>query len=290
MWMLRLILVAALIPFAVAASPAKAQVQRVNIEAGGLMRYYDLYVPPGSGYPLVLVFHGGLGSPDSIRKVSGYEALARSQGFAVAFMAGTGRGNMLVWNAGGCCATAMRSGVDDISYVRAVISQLTATYPIDRRRIYLVGLSNGGMLVQQLAEQLSGQIAAAAVVAGPRFRPVSGGAPVPMMIIHAVGDPVAPFGGGFSNKGMVSNAMSAPFLPVEAGVQGWASRNRCKTNTAQQYQGYQLIEYEGCAGGSRVAFVVVQAGDHDWYGGSRSSGAAVDATAMTWNFMRGFSK
>lgn len=269
---------------------AQADTRRFDLQIGGLNRYYELAVPGGTNYPLLLVFHGGLGSPDGMKGISGLEAFSQRNGFAVAFMAGTGRGNFLVWNAGGCCASAMNNNVDELSYVRAVIAQITARYPVDTRRIYLAGFSNGGMLVQLLADRMAGEIAAAAIVGGPRFRPVPSGPPVPMLIMHAVNDPAAPFAGGYSSKGIVRKAMSAPFIPVQDGVQGWVNRDRCRAGQPQQFSGYRVIEYGGCAGGSRVTAIIVDSDEHAWFGGTRASGSAVNATAMIWGFLSGFSR
>ena len=86
----------------------------------------------------------------------------RRQGVALAYPAGVGGS----WNAGRCCGLATRAAVDDVRYVLAVIRLEERRHPVDRRRVFLVGFSNGGMLAYSFACAHAGVISAFAVVAG----------------------------------------------------------------------------------------------------------------------------
>jgi len=262
--------------------------QRITVFVGGLTRYYDLQVPTDTrNYPLVLMFHGGLSTPEHFAQVTGMADLAARQNFAVAFLAGTSAGGLfaqgLIWNAGGCCAKAMQSNVNDEAFVRAVIQQITSTHPVDTHRIYLAGFSNGAMLVNVLAERLAGQIAAAAVVGGPRFVPVAPGRPVSIVIIHALDDDKAPYAGGYSSNRIVQRAEGAPFLPVEQGVAGWVNRDLCRTKNSEANSGYTVIQYGNCAGSVAVTLIAIAQGGHQWYKNP------IDASSTIWNFLSRFS-
>ncbi len=60
---------------------------------------------------------------------------------------GTGRTtNMLTWNSGNCCAYAMRKNIDDVGFTRKLIETLVATNNVDPKRVFVTGISNGGMM------------------------------------------------------------------------------------------------------------------------------------------------
>jgi polyhydroxybutyrate depolymerase len=83
--------------------------------------------------------------------------------------------------------------IDDVGFVRALIDKLAENFPIDRRRIYATGMSNGGMMAHRLAAEASDIIAAVAPVAGGMVLPalISKRA-VPVMHMHSVDDPREP--------------------------------------------------------------------------------------------------
>jgi polyhydroxybutyrate depolymerase len=52
-----------------------------------------------------------------------------------------------------------------VDFVRALIGKVAEVVPVDRRRIYATGLSNGGMMAHRLAAEAAELIAAVAPVA-----------------------------------------------------------------------------------------------------------------------------
>ena len=132
------------------------------MQVDGRTRTYRIFVParPKKPAPLVFVFHGGFGTgargePDRIRRRGG------ERGFVAVYPDGLGR----AWNARPCCGASSRLGVDDVGFVAKLLDRLGRQYPIDRKRIYATGISNGGLFSYRLACELSGRIAAAASVA-----------------------------------------------------------------------------------------------------------------------------
>jgi poly(3-hydroxybutyrate) depolymerase len=112
---------------------------------------------------------------------------ARTLNEAQAGAAGTTR----AWNAGFCCAGA--SG-DDVSYLRHVVAAAERSTPVDLRRVYVVGLSNGGMMATRAICEAPELFAAAGSVAGP-YLGTRCGRPV-WLHLHGGNDPVVPFAGG----------------------------------------------------------------------------------------------
>jgi polyhydroxybutyrate depolymerase len=90
------------------------------------------------------------------------DPLADRENFLIVYPNGMGRfgKRLLTWNAGTCCGYAAINNVDDIDFVRALIGKVAEVVPVDRRRIYVTGLSNGGMMAHHLAAEAADLIAA----------------------------------------------------------------------------------------------------------------------------------
>jgi poly(3-hydroxybutyrate) depolymerase len=164
-------------------------------ETSGRTTNLLIHAPPAAAvkpYPLVIALHSLHYDSANAEKVFGLDALADREGFVVAYPNGV-QGS---WNAGSCCAYAASQRLDDVAYLRAVISHLEQRYPIDRRRVVLIGLSNGGMLAYRYACEHADEIAGIGVVAGsvqvPACRP---SAPVTVVSVHGLKDRLVPYNG-----------------------------------------------------------------------------------------------
>ena len=151
---------------------------RVTLQHGGRERSAIVHVPRRAAerqvLPVVVNFHGGGGHGANQKEYSLLDAVAESENFITVYPNGTGRlsGRLLTWNAGTCCAYSVINKIDDVGFVRALIDKLAEKFPIDRRRIYATGMSNGGMMAHRLAAEASDVIAAVAPVAGGMVLPV----------------------------------------------------------------------------------------------------------------------
>src|SRR5690606_38463985 len=149
--------------------------------------------------PLVIVLHGGGGNASNAETMTGFTRKAEREGFIVVYPEGTARGRvpLLTWNAGHCCGYAMEQRVDDVGFITALIDKLQSTHRIDPDRIYVTGMSNGGMMSHRLGIELSHRIAAIGPVVGAVFgdegRPR---APVSAIMINGMLDESVPYDGG----------------------------------------------------------------------------------------------
>jgi poly(3-hydroxybutyrate) depolymerase len=176
-------------------------------------REYNLYVPSSARksaeVPLLVVLHGALGNADFIERVLGMNAVAEKEGFMVAYLNGT-EGNLRImrdkrtWNAGDCCGIARRKNVDDVSYIRGVIEDLSRKYPVDRSRVYLLGHSNGAMMAYRFICESPGVAAAAVTISGPLMRNSCANPDGLQGVLHIHGsqDDHVPVAGGSGTKAL----------------------------------------------------------------------------------------
>jgi|JI10StandDraft_1071094.scaffolds.fasta_scaffold02828_12 polyhydroxybutyrate depolymerase len=217
---------------------------------GWLDRGYDVHVPDGwdgtSSLPVVMLFHGGGGNRagadrttcpvGAVDSPACLAARATARGFVVVVPDGTGgrplRG-VRTWNAGGgqdgwdCTSgAACRSGVDDVAYVGDLLTELGAALPIDARRLYATGISNGGAISHRLACELPTPLAAIAPVAGANQFADTGGAcarATPVLQIHGTEDPCWEYAGGTQ----ACLGEGGRKTSVAATLEGWRIRNGC---------------------------------------------------------------
>lgn len=286
-WVLALI---ALLAPAVLEAQARSYEGRLRV--GGRDRTYLVDLPPGYDgrrpLPLVLVFHGGGGSGAQARAQYGMAEMGRREGFIVVHPNGSGRGRLLTWNAGTCCAYAQRQRIDEVAFVRALLDTLQAALRIDPARVYAAGMSNGGMMAHQVGCALGGRVAAIGVVAGeltvPDCRPPR---PVAVLVIHGTADENLPFEGGVGRKAVARHDARS----VAHAVDTWRRLDACPAAPVVTRKGVVThTRYAPCARGTAVELYAIEGGGHAWPGGERGArfldrpSGALDATRVLWDF------
>jgi len=266
-----------------------------SLNHDGLERSYILYVPASINWsqpvPLVFVFHGGTGNAESAILMSGFNDVADTKGFIVVYPNGTGplrSDNLLTWNGGGCCGYAQENNVDDVGFVRAIVTDLQSTVSIDTKRIYAAGMSNGGILSQRLACEASDLFAAVAPVAGTlNFSSCNPTEAISVIEFHGTDDQHIPYEGGKGPESLVD----VDFASVQDSVNFWVSFNRC--NSQPQSESFEDIQHEmwtGCAGSTAVELYTITGGGHTWPGGLKGRIRAdaptqtISASQLIWEF------
>lgn len=206
---------------------------REQLSFGGLTREfsYRLSAAHRPGQPLLLVLHGGAGSIAQMRRYSGcaFEALAETQGYAVAYLQAHGG----YWNScqRGRNNAATRLDVDDVGFVRAVRQWFIAQHGVSAEQVYALGFSNGGHLCFRLAQEMGEELAGLAVIAANRpaasdCKCEQPNRAVPLLLINGTADPINPYQGGqlspygLRSLGPVQSALetAASFAPVGASL------------------------------------------------------------------------
>ena len=160
-------------------------IQREKTTAHG---EYTLYVPedytPSRPWPLIVCLHGGYG--EGSEYIWTWLRPARSRGYILLSPKSLGP----TWD------MTMQSA--DTSSVVAMLAEVEGQYSIDRSRVYLTGLSDGGIFTYILGIERHDLFAGLAVVAGALHMAVDpmlreGRArDVPIFVIHGVHDFIFP--------------------------------------------------------------------------------------------------
>ncbi len=273
---------------------------RYDLKIQGNSRSYNLYrpdLPNGEKVPLVIVLHGGLGNAGSVEASTGMNAVADSGGFIVAYPDGTGGriGKMKdrrTWNAGKCCGRAVKQRVDDIAFIAAMIEDIGTSQPVDLRRVYVTGMSNGAMLAYRLACEIPEKLAAIIPVSGTlAVNDCSKAKDVPVMHIHGDNDRNVPLAGGVGEKDL--SRVSHRSIP-ETMRMITAPRGCSGSETVALSNSVERTIYH-CADGGPVELLIIKGGGHSWPGGRRQGGQSGDSTAfsasqMAWTFAKQFTK
>jgi polyhydroxybutyrate depolymerase len=287
----------------------------VHLEHGGRDRRYLVHVPrPGDAAvarPAVLVLHGAAGDAVENRKWLDLDGVADREGFVTIYPDGTGPlGDRLhMWNSGECCGSAQWGAVDDVGFLLAVLDDVAARTPIDETRVYVTGLSNGGMMAYRIAAEASDRIAAIAPVAGGRVAVLDDRVrAMPVMHVHSVDDPVVPFAGGETT--IVPLVYSIPHPPIEEVVREWALHDHCPAtpsettppmspeNGSPSGQSVTRMTWEPCADGAEVVLWRLRGAGHVWPGLPATfrslfigpSTSVIDVREEMWRFFRRFTR
>ncbi|MDB5453062.1 MAG: hypothetical protein JWO33_1640 [Caulobacteraceae bacterium] len=287
---------------ALAADAPKAKASSGTVKVGALQRRYDLFDPHKKKHPpLVIVLHGGGGNAANAAQMTGFSAVADKEGFIVAYPDGTGRlaPRLLTWNAGHCCAYAMEEKVDDVAFISALIDELVKTRGVDPKRVYVTGMSNGGMMSHRLGIELPDKIAAIAPVVGALF----GDEPAPrkptpaLILVGADDSTVRAHGGPLSPAALVPGqparqSADRPVLPAMAAGDYWAKADGCGAPGTTHEAEMDVTVYPRCKGGMEVRVVSVLRQGHAWPGGRKGREEAappnpnVHASEMIWAFFK----
>ena len=176
---------------------------------------YDAATP----MPLVVLLHG-YGASAIIQ--DGYFNLsraARDRGFLLLLPDGTiDSTGKRYWNATPTCCAFAGTDVDDVAYLRSLITDVKAAYNVDAGRVYLIGHSNGGFMSYRMACDAGDQITAIISLAGADYVSESACTPsvgVSVLQIQGTADLTVAYGPSAIGPGAVTS------------VERWATRDGC---------------------------------------------------------------
>jgi polyhydroxybutyrate depolymerase len=237
----------------------------INLDGqNGYTREYKVHVPksynPDVPMPLVVCMHGigqtasmfcvhgtntaGLGPNGS---TGGFVTQSDRHGFILVMP----QGHDVSWNAGLCCQPG---GVDDLAFIRAVITEVESHLNVDTTRIYAAGFSNGGFMAEKLACDASDIFAA--IVDGSGGIVEGGCKPqnhVAVLQFHGTDD----------------HWVLYQLMP--ATDHKWAQLNGCDASTTparfpNSGGDTTCVTHTGCPADGTVTSCTIEGGGHCWYG------------------------
>jgi polyhydroxybutyrate depolymerase len=283
----------------------------IILEHGERERSALVHVPPRATerqrLPVIFNFHGGGGNGANQQQYSMMDQLADRETLITVYPNGTGRlqNHLLTWNAGTCCAYAALNNVDDVGFTIALLKRLEELIPIDRRRVYATGMSNGAMMAYRLAAESPEYFAAIAPVAGGMvMEHIKSSSAVPVMHFHSVDDPRALYHGGLGTPFPLTK--SRVFHPdIDQMIAKWVDHNGCskearitgrlRDDNGRGHTATRFV-YGSCRKDAEVVFWKLTGAGHVWPGGKQKvmerilgpSTDIIDANREMWNFFSRF--
>jgi poly(3-hydroxybutyrate) depolymerase len=275
-----------------AARPANGDI-KLSIKGVGRNAIFANAATDGTKRAAVIVLHGGSGSAERMRASSGFDAVARANGFMVVYAEGTEFGDdRHAWNTGHLLRRQVRDA-DDIAYFDALIDALIRDHGADPSRIFMTGGSNGGMMTFVYAVARPERLAAIAPVIASMFTfDTVPAVPLPILIINGAKDEEVPLEGGMSRNRVVRAAQATPFKPLTEVVHFWKRVNKSSTEPVTQTDGtVTTTTYAATDGGAVTEFVVDSAGGHGWPGtrvrrGENTPIGSFNGAERVWEFFK----
>lgn len=282
---------------------------RKVLQYGGAERSYYVHVPPGAAQkkslPLLILLHGGGGGAPQALENYPLKPVADREGFLLVTPNGSGplpRELLRTWNVGWGFGYAQRKKVDDVGFVRALIGQIKKDYPVDSKRVYLTGLSNGAILCHYAAAANSDLISGIAPVVG-----CAGGAETPdltypqapkhplnVIMFNGELDEHVPLKGG---KQLLHTEKQARYVcSAQQSARFWVQANGCRPEAkVEELPDQKSTRYTWSGGkqNTQVVLWVLHNQAHAWPGGSAPRAVAdqpsplVKAHEELWKFFSG---
>jgi polyhydroxybutyrate depolymerase len=242
---------------------------------------------PNEKVPLVIVLHGLGATAAAIEQNPDFRSFAEEK--RIAWVAPDGpkdKHGRQFWNAGPTCCNFDAIAVDHVSALRSLITRATATHPLDSKRVFVVGYSNGGFMAHRLGCELAGIVAGIASVAGAGTKadePCSPEGPLRVLQVQGDADPIVNIAGGplFADTSYPSSVSASQT------VGDWAKRLGCKPKpTAAGTLDFEaklpgaettVTRFDGCRRGAVELWTVV--------GGGHFVGLRRSSYEAMWKFL-----
>lgn len=255
-------------------------------------RAYKLFVPPGAAaqpLPLLVMLHGCTQEPDDFARGTRMNALARQEGFLVLYPEQARKANTSgCWN--WFKHTHQRRGHGEPAVLAGMVEELVGRQRVDRRRVYVAGLSAGGAMAAILGRAYPELFAAVGVHSG---LPVGAARDLPSALaamqsgtvspaVPAGGPPTIVFHGDQDTTVHPANGLGV----VQACAGGAATRSeRGRSAGGRDYTRHLYLDAQGVA---RAEHWVLHGAGHAWSGGSAlgsyTDGSGPDASREMLRF------
>ncbi|OYT28438.1 hypothetical protein B6U98_05085 [Thermoplasmatales archaeon ex4572_165] len=290
------------------------------IYVDGRIRSYRLHIPPSyendESMPLVLVLHGiGVGSnAKNLQSYCDMDKKADEEGFITVYP----NGEMLRLSAHYNRPIALLrdlfymltssrewnrwddNSIDDVGFINDLLDDLETIVNVNSSRIYITGISGGGMMAYRLGSELSHRIAAIAPIAGsisgigyvpeknesiiPYIIPPPSN-PIPVIIFHGMKDEHVPFDGTWKKVfEWRSDELWVYIGSVNESISFWVEHNKCNPEPniwTSEDEKISIKTYTNESDNTEVVLVTYMEGGHEWF---KSPTYQIDANDLIWDF------
>lgn len=271
-----------------------------TILVDGRERTYIAHLPPSynrtRSIPAVFVFHGGFGNAENARKMSKMNQVADKNEFIAVYPNGSGKrkDKFLTWNDGFLDSYAKKQEINDVKFFNELLEKLKKDYNINGEKIYVTGISNGGIMAYRLVCEVPGKIKAIAPVASSMVGFLEKDSfikPTPVIIFHGLEDKNLPYDGGIGEKGFAKYE----YPSVYENVNFWIQKNGLSSEPVRRGRiGRAVFEEYGNDGEKKVVLWTLEDGGHTWPGGSRDLpervtgkvNTDISASEIMWEFFK----
>ena len=219
-----------------------------TITIAGKERKYNLYIPSGytnsKEYALAVATHGRTNSKD---QVQAYMGLGRQSDFIVVYPGGlsSSSGSSFSW-----------SEKENMTFIDAVLKQVSDNYCVNRNEIYAIGHSLGGWMAQRIACLRGEFINGLAAVGSGGFTGACTG-PAPSLFFQNVDDHLSSYASGVSARNTrlkVNECSESSTENVQIGSLTCTKYNSCSSGNpvvwCEGYTGYNNDPHSWPTGGS----------------------------------------
>jgi polyhydroxybutyrate depolymerase len=249
-----------------ASSPARSAAIRIETKDGTRTA---ILVPAGPHpAPTIIVLHGATIGAEWTMRGSGFTEAAAAHGFAAVFPDGIYR----VWNDGREAGRISR--IDDVGFLRRLVVWLIGHGVADPARVYLAGMSNGGMMTFRMLCEASELFAGAGTIIANMPVGIGEGCqpkkPLPIVMLNGTADPLVPYGGGgvgfAGRRGNVWSAERTAAFLAEVNGCGDPATRPLATGAPGEAVKVVRLDWSSCSSGRPVTLYRIEGGGHQVFG------------------------
>lgn len=165
------------------------------------------------------------------------------------------------WNAGRCCGSSQRQGVDDVLFLQDVRGLLLRRYGLPGSAVGLVGYSTGGQMVYRTVCEHPGFARAAVIVAGSLETTCTPRKPLPAtLVVHGLDDTTVPWATTVRRTQLLDYAPT----PALRSLAAYAEAARCRDRVEDRSDGRHLVGWKQCDGIPLLTAAGMPGTGHGW--------------------------